>query len=146
VRPDKKSPETFPLHELAAIVPRRGSRRVSVLVHEAANVKPVITALQASPDLNQQPQRTEDNELELVLTVEAEDPEETAKRLRDILNSWRQGVRDARHKRDQVAKKWLKDRAIGRDDYERLEKEMQKLQDKKMAEIKAKEKEIEGKS
>ncbi|KAB5578571.1 ribosome recycling factor domain-containing protein [Coniochaeta sp. 2T2.1] len=146
VRPDKKNPETFPLHELAAVVPKRGSRKVSILVHELPNVKPIMTAIQASPDFNQQPQRVEDNEQELVLTVEAEDPEETAKRLKDILNSWRQAVRDAKHKREQVVKKWAKDGKIVKDDAARLEKEMQKLQDKKMAEIKAKEKEVEGKS
>ena len=146
VRPDKKSPETFPLHELAAIVPKRGSRKVSVLVHELANVKPVMTAIQASPDLNQQPQRVEDNEQELVLTVQAEDPAEAAKRLKDILNAWRQQVRDAKHKREQVVKKWWRDGKIVDDDFKRLEKEMQKLQDKKMAEIKAKEKEVEGRS
>jgi ribosome recycling factor len=146
VRPDKKSPEVFPLHELAAIVPKQGSRKVSILVHELANVKPVMSAIQASPDFNQQPQRVEDNEQELVLTVEAEDPQETAKRLKDILNAWRQQVRDAKHKREQVVKKWRKDGTIVQDDLTRLEKEMQKLQDKKMAEIKAKEKEVEGKS
>lgn len=146
VRPDKKSPETFPLHELAAIVPKRGSRKVSILVHELANVKPIMTAIQSSPDFNQQPQRVEDNEQELVLTVEAEDPEEAAKRLKDILNAWRQQVRDAKHKREQVVKKWWKDGKVVKDDFTRLEKEMQKLQDKKMAEIKAKEKEVEGKS
>lgn len=146
VRPDKKSPETFPLHELAAIVPKRGSRKVSILVHELANVKPIMTAIQSSPDFNQQPQRVEDNEQELVLTVEAEDPDEAAKRLKDILNAWRQQVRDAKHKREQVVKKWWKDGKIVKDDFTRLEKEMQKVQDKKMAEIKAKEKEVEGRS
>lgn len=146
VRPDKKSPETFPLHELAAIVPKRGSRKVSVLVHELANVKPIMTAIQSSPDFNQQPQRVEDNEQELVLTVEAEDPEEAAKRLKDILNAWRQQVRDVRHKRDQVVKKWWKDNKIVKDDFTKLEKEMQKLQDKQMDKIKAKEKEVQGKS
>lgn len=146
VRPDKKLPETFPLHELAAIVPKRGSRKVSVLVHELANVKPIMTAIQSSPDFNQQPQRVEDNEQELVLTVEAEDPEEAAKRLKDILNAWRQQVRDVRHKRDQVVKKWWKDNKIVKDDFTKLEKEMQKLQDKQMDKIKAKEKEVQGKS
>lgn len=146
VRPDKKLPETFPLHELAAIVPKRGSRKVSVLVHELANVKTIMTAIQSSPDFNQQPQRVEDNEQELVLTVEAEDPEEAAKRLKDILNAWRQQVRDVRHKRDQVVKKWWKDNKIVKDDFTKLEKEMQKLQDKQMDKIKAKEKEVQGKS
>jgi ribosome recycling factor len=146
VRPDKKSPETFPLHELAAVVPRQGSRKVSVLVHELANVKAVMSAIQASPDFNQQPQRVEDNEQELVLMAEAEDPREAAKRLKDILNAWRQQVRDARHVRDQVVKKWRANNTITEDDLHRIAKELQKLQDKKMAEIKAKEKEIEGKS
>jgi ribosome recycling factor len=146
VRPDKKLPQTFPLHELAAIVPKHGSRKVSILVHELANVKPVMTAIQASPDFNQQPQRVEDNEQELVLTVEAEDPEETAKRLKDILTAWRVQVRDAKHRRETAAKNWLRDNKIVRDDFKRHEEELQKLQDKKMAEIKAKEKEILGKS
>jgi ribosome recycling factor len=146
VRPDKRSAETFPLHELAAIVPKHGSRKVSIFVHELANVKPVMSAIQTSPEFNQQPQRVEDNEQELVLTVEAEDPKETVKRLNDILNGWRQQIRDARHRRFQVAKDWLAKNKITRDDLHRIEKELQTLQDKKMVEIKAKQKEVEGRA
>lgn len=139
VRPDKKDPATFPLHELAAIVPK-GGRTISILVHELDHVKPVLSAIQTSPDFNQQPQRVEDNEQELVLKVEAEKADDVAKRVKEICHAWRGQIREHRHKRDVVLKKWRADNTILPDDLKRIEKDMQKLQDKKMAEIDAEEK------
>ncbi|KAK1764827.1 ribosome recycling factor domain-containing protein [Phialemonium atrogriseum] len=141
VRPDKKSAETFPLHELAAVVPK-GGRNIGVLVHEAAYIKPVMSAIQASPDFNQQPQRSEENELELILKVEPERKEGLVKRAKELCHAWREQVRAERHKRDVVVKRWHKDGLLTANDKTRLEKELQKLQDKRMAHVDSKEKEI----
>lgn len=141
VRPDKKLPETFPLHELAAVVPK-GGRNISVLVHEAAFVKPVMSAIQTSPDFNQQPQRSEENELELLLKIEPEKKEGLVKRAKETCHSWREQIRAETHKRDVLAKKWHKDGQLTTNDKSRLEKELKKLQDKRMAVVDSKEKEI----
>ena len=141
VRPDKKSGETFPLHELAAIVPK-GGRNISVLVHEASFVKPVMSAVQGSPQFNQQPQRSEDNELELIIKVEPEKKDGLAKRAKEVCHAWREQIRAEKHKRDTAAKKWKKDKLVTSDDKTRHDKELQKLQDKKMAHVDTKEKEI----
>ncbi|KAL1862792.1 hypothetical protein VTK73DRAFT_6609 [Phialemonium thermophilum] len=142
VRPDKSNPgQTFPLHELAAVVPR-GGRTIAVLVHEAANVKPVMSAIQSSPDFNQQPQRSEDNELELLLRVEPERKDGLLKRAKETCHAWREQIRAERHRRDVVHKKWRKDNIVTSDDKTRLDKELQKLLDKRMAQVDAKEKEV----
>jgi ribosome recycling factor len=141
VRPDKKDPATFPLHELAAIVPK-GGRTISILVHELDHVKMVMSAIQTSPEFNQQPQRVEDNEQELILKVEAEKADDLNKRVKEICHAWRGQVRADRHKRDVIVKKWRADNTILSDDVRKLEKDMQKLQDKKMAEIDAEEKKV----
>lgn len=141
VRPDKKSPETFPLHELAAVVPK-GGRNISVLVHEATYVKPVMSAIQASPDFNQQPQRSEDNELELFLKIEPEKREDVVRRAKEACHSWREQIRAETHKRGVVIKKWLAEGILTTNDKTRLEKEVKKQQDKRMASVDAKEKEI----
>ena len=141
VRPDKKLPESFPLHELAAVVPK-GGRNISVLVHEEAFVKPIMSAIQNSADFNQQPQRSEDNELELMLKIEPEKKEGLVKRAKETCHSWREQIRAETHKRDVLAKKWHKDGHLTSDDKARLEKELKKQQDKRMAVVDTKEKEI----
>lgn len=102
----------------------------------------VMSAIQTSPEFNQQPQRVEDNEQELVLKVEAEKADDLAKRVKDICHAWRGQIRADRHKRDVILKKWRADNTILSDDLRKLEKDMQKLQDKKMAEIDAEEKKV----
>jgi ribosome recycling factor len=134
VQPDKKSPETFALHELAQVVPRSG-RTISLLVHEKEYIKPIISAIQASPDFNQQPQRSEDNELELILKVELEKKEEMVKRLKESCQAWRLKIRQAKSKRDKVTDKWRKSKAVLVDVAKKADTDLQKLQDKKMTEI-----------
>jgi ribosome recycling factor len=141
VRPDKNSAETFPLRELAAVVPK-GGRSLGILVHEEALVKPVMSAIQSSPDFNQQPQISPDNELELVLRVDAESKDDLVKRAKETCHAWREQLRTERQKRDTVIKKWQKDKVITSDDKTKLDKELQKLQDQRMTLINNKEKEI----
>ncbi|KAL1847870.1 ribosome-recycling factor [Diaporthe australafricana] len=142
VRPDRDNPkQTFPLRELAQVV-HRGGRSVSILVADAGYVKPIMSAVQASADFNQQPQRDPDNELELLLRVEPENPEEQQKRLRGEVNGWRDAVREVMHARKVRHAAWLKEKNITKDDVKALEKKVKSMQDKKIEQIEKSEKQI----
>ncbi len=135
VKPEGEEAATaFPLRELAQVVPRSG-RTVSLLVNEKAYLKPIMSAVQASPDFNQQPQRSDDNELELLLRVEMERPEELVRRIKEATQGWRERVRQARTKHDKALKDARKKGTLLPDTLKKVEKEVQKLQDKKMKEI-----------
>lgn len=126
--------ETFPLHELCQVVPRPG-RTISLLVHDRVYVKPIMSAIQASPDFNQQPQHAEDNDLELILRVQAERKEDVTRRLREATRTWRERVRHARGRHEKVIKDWKKNKVLTTDVARKAETELQKVQDKKMKEI-----------
>ncbi|WYZ44373.1 hypothetical protein EsH8_VII_000809 [Colletotrichum jinshuiense] len=132
VQPSKKDPSTFPLREIAEIVPRPGGRTVSLLLHEKDYVKPVMAAVQASPDFNQQPQRDPDNELELILKVEPQNKDVIVRRAKDAAQAWREKMRTVTEKRKKVHAKWQKEASIVPDLKRRADKELQKLQDKEM--------------
>ncbi|TID06284.1 hypothetical protein CH35J_001439 [Colletotrichum higginsianum] len=133
VQPDRKDPATtYPLRELAEIVPRPGGRTVSLLLYERDYVKPVMAAVQASPDFNQQPQQDPDNELELVLKVEATNKDVVVRRAKDAAQAWREKMRNVTEKRKKVHAKWQKEAGIVPDLKRRADKELQKLQDKEM--------------
>ena len=94
-----------------------------------------MSAVQASPDFNQQPQRSEDNDLELLLKVEMERKEDVIKRLKEVTQTWRERVRHARTKHEKVIKDWKKNKVVTADVARKAEAELQKVQDKKMKEI-----------
>lgn len=119
-------------------MPRSG-RTISLLVNDKAYIKPIMSAVQASKDFNQQPQRSEDNDLELLLRVELERKEELVKRIKEAAQGWRDRVRQARTKHDKLLKDGKKSGAVLPDVVKRAEKELQKVQDKKMKEIDAEE-------
>ncbi|KAM0440951.1 hypothetical protein ACHAPT_000255 [Fusarium lateritium] len=133
-----KDPETgegsFPLRELAQVVPRTG-RTISLLVHDKAYIKPIMSAVQSSREFNQQPQRSEDNELELLLKVELERKDDVSRRIKDAVQQWKDRVRQARSRHEKVLKDWKKTGAVLPDVVKKAEKELQKVQDKKMKEI-----------
>lgn len=134
IKEDDGSTATYPLRELAQVVPRSG-RAISLLLNDRAYVKPVMSAVQASPDFNQQPQRAEDNDLELLLKVELERREDVVRRVRDACQTWRERVRQARTKHEKLIGSWRKANAVLPDAARKAEKDMQKLQDRKMKEI-----------
>ncbi|KAI1431779.1 ribosome recycling factor [Xylaria sp. CBS 124048] len=123
---DKKSNTVYPLRELAQVVPR-GGRTVSLLVHDEEYVKPIMSAVQSSPDFNQQPQRDADNELELVLKVEAEKPEDVVRRVKAVAHEWRERVQGVRQKRDKLHETWKKGGLVGPDLKRTADKELQKV-------------------
>lgn len=138
VKPDPgtggAAPESFPLSELAQVVPRSG-RTISLLVNDRAYIKPIMSAIQASREFNQQPQRAEDNDLELLLRIELERKDELVRRVKEATQAWRERVRQARSKHDKMLKDGRKTGAVLPDVVKRAEKELQKMQDKKMKEI-----------
>lgn len=120
-------------------MPRSGSRTVSLLLNDREYIKPVMSAIQASPEYNQQPQRAEDNELELLLKVEAERADELVRLVKENMQIWREQVRQARRKHDKVLKDAKKGGLLP-DVLRAAEKEVQKVQDQKMKEIDEEEK------
>lgn len=131
---DHGDASTFPLRELAQIVPRSG-RSISLLVNEKDYIKPIMSAVQSSKEFNQQPQRSDDNELELLLTVERERRDEVVKRVKETTQAWKEGVRRVRSKHEKVLKDWKKNGTVVPDIVRKAEKELQKVQDKKMKDI-----------
>ena len=136
----KNPADTYPLRELATIAPL-GGRRWSILAFEESSVKPIISAVLRAPEYNQQPQRSEDNPLELTMTVELEKADDLAKRAKEVCQRWRDRVREEVHKRLEVHKKWLKGKLIVQDDEKKLKEKLQKLHDERMKGIQNKEKE-----
>lgn len=141
VQPDRKEGASFPLRELAQVVPK-GGRSISILVHEEAYVKPIMSAIQASKDFNQQPQRDPDNELELLLKIEVERREDVVKRIKAVCHEWRERVRSVRQKRDKLHATWKKDNLIGPDLKRKVDVELDKIIKAKITEIDAAEKEV----
>ncbi|KAK7743322.1 ribosome-recycling factor [Diatrype stigma] len=131
--------ETYPLRELAQVVPR-GGRAVSILAHEASAVKPIMSAVQASPDFNQQPQRDPDNELELTLKIQPDAPEEVQRRVKAVCHDWRERVRQVRQRRDKQHAAWRKEGVWGPDLKHTVDKALEKIIKAKTAEIDAAEK------
>lgn len=141
VKPDRESAQTWPLRELAQVV-HRGGRSVSILVSDAEYVKPIMSAVQGSADFNQQPQRDPDNELELTLRIEPENPEEQLKRLRAEITTWRDAIRGVMSARKLKHAVWRKDNHITKDDVKALEKKIKVMQDKKIEQIDRSQKQI----
>lgn len=94
-----------------------------------------MSAIQSSPDFNQQPQKSEDNPLELILRVEAERKDEVVKRAKEVAQQWRDRVRQARSKHEKTMKDWKKKGLVLPDDLRKGERELQKLQDARMKDI-----------
>lgn len=141
VQPDRNSPESYPLNELASVV-SRGGRNVSILVTDASYIKPIMSAVQNSPQFNQQPQRDPDNDLELILRIEPENPEDQAKKLKAECIAWKDAVRDVLSTRKSKHATWLKAKHITKDDVKTLDKKVKAMQDKKFEAIDKKEKQL----
>lgn len=135
-----KDGPSYPLRELAQVVPK-GGRTISILVHEADSIKPIMSAIQGSKEFNQQPQRDPENELELVLKMELEKREDVVKRVKAICHEWREKVRQVRQKRDKVHAAWKKDGLILPDVKRKADTELDKVIKAKTTEIDAAEKE-----
>ena len=98
-----------------------------------------MSAVQNSKDFNQQPQRAEDNDLELLLKIEMERKDDTVKRIKEMCHAWKEQVRQARSKHEKVVKEWKKNGTLLPDAFKMAEKELQKLQGQKLKEIESEE-------
>ncbi|KAK3949541.1 ribosome recycling factor domain-containing protein, partial [Pseudoneurospora amorphoporcata] len=144
VFPDKKNTAlTYPLRDLATVAQVSGSgRKWSILCFDESSVKPIMSAVQNSPDFNQQPQRSEENPLELTITVEPERAEDVQKRVKELCQMWRDKLRAESHKREALHKKWKQGGSILEDDVKSLKGKVQKLQDERMRGVAVREKEV----
>ncbi|KAG6121536.1 hypothetical protein E4U13_004439 [Claviceps humidiphila] len=133
-----KTTTTFPLRELAQVVPRSG-RTISLLVNDREYIKPIMSAVQSSKDYNQQPQRSEDNDLELLMKVELERKDDLIRRVKEVAQGWKEKIRQGRSRHDKVLKGWAKKGTILKDVAHKAEKELQKVLDEKLKEIAAEE-------
>lgn len=124
----------FPLRELAQVVPRT-NRTISLLVNDKSHVKPIMSAIQASGAFNQQPQKDPENELELVMRVEVERPEEVKKRLKEVCHVWRERVRGVRQKREKVINGWKKDKVVSADVGRKIGTELTNIMKKELEKI-----------
>ncbi|KAK7914660.1 ribosome recycling factor [Apiospora marii] len=141
VQPDRKeSSVSYPIRELASVIPK-GGRTISLLVHEEAYIKPIMSAIQTHRDFNQQPQRSPDNELELVIKVEPEKREDLAKRVKAICHDWRERIRDVRQRRDKLHAAWKKDGSMLPDAKRKADTELDKVIKAEVAKVDAAEKE-----
>ncbi|KAI0160624.1 ribosome recycling factor [Xylariaceae sp. FL1272] len=138
---DKKDNISYPLRDLAQVVPR-GGRTVSLLVHEEEYVKAIMSAIQSSPEFNQQPQRDADNELELLLKIEPEKPEDVIKRTKANANAWKDRIKAVRQKREKTHDSWAKSKQILPDAKKTLSAELEKIIKAEIASVDALEKEV----
>lgn len=141
VRPDKNLPDSYPLRELAQVV-HRGGRSVSIMVSDEDYIKPIMSAVQNSDEFNQQPQRDPDNDLELLLKIEPEDPKEQQKRLKGECNGWKDNVREVLATRKHKHAAWLKAKYITKDEANLLNTKVKAMQDKKIEVIERREKQL----
>lgn len=141
VRVDRDSDELYPLRELAQVV-YRGGRTVNIMVSDQMYIKPIMSAVQASEEFNQQPQRDADNELELTLRIEPDNPDEQAKRVRGEANAWKDAVRVVLNTRKSKHATWAKAKHLTKDDVKRLDKMVKAMQDKKLEAIEKREKQL----
>ncbi|KAI1264839.1 ribosome recycling factor [Xylariaceae sp. FL1019] len=137
---DKKDNISYPLRDLAQVVPR-GGRTVSLLVHEEPYVKAIMSAIQTSPEFNQQPQRDADNELELLLKIEPEKPEDVVKRTKANANAWKDRIKAVRQKREKTHDTWAKGKLIRPDAKKTLSAELEKIIKAEIGSVDALEKE-----
>lgn len=126
VQVDKKTGAKYALREVARVEPGKG-RAVSIMVHEEAYIKPVMSAIQNSPQFNQQPQPSPDNELELIMKVELQSRDDIVKEIKAVCHQWREDIRGVRRKRVQLFSKWRKEKLLLPDDERRAEQALDKL-------------------
>lgn len=139
-----------PLSQLAIVIPRSGGRVVELRMHNPSSRKAIMSAVQSNPLFQgQQPQPDPNDELVLLIKVggvsdntsSAKAKAERVRRVTDLANSWREQIRSASARRQKTHKQWRKDKTVQDDDFFKLEKEVSKGQDKRMAKVDAAEKE-----
>ena len=97
----------------------------------------------------QQPQPDPDDELVLLVKVGAAPggaggaaslAAEHARRINDLAHGWRTQIRKATSRRQKTHQTWKKDRTVSPDDLRRLDRDLLKGQEKRMAKVDSEEK------
>lgn len=132
-----KKVEQVRLGELATVVPR-GGRMIAVMVNEDAHLKPITSAIQASP-YSLAPQPDSHNPLQLNVPVPPPTAESRAQSVADAKKDYEKatmGVRDARGGWQKWYRKAEKERLIIRDELEKAHKRMETVVDKGLKSLK----------
>ncbi|CAK7228229.1 ribosome-recycling factor [Sporothrix bragantina] len=154
-----------PLSQLALVIPRAGGRVVELRMHNPASRKAIVSAVQTNPLFHgQQPQPDPNDELVLLIrlggAVAAGGPAaggkgaksgggsaaaaavaERSRRVHELANTWRSQIRKATERRKKTHQQWKKDKLVQPDDLHRLDRDLLKGQEKRMAKVDAAEKE-----
>lgn len=139
VQPDKHEKTTYPLRDLAQVIPRSG-REIHLLVSDAQHVKPVSSAILASSlNLTPQPDPTGQNQLMLVVKV----PPPTAESRKAVVDAATKAgavaadaVRNARGAQQKKLRKMELDKTVRKDDLRKAQAQMEDLVKKKGDEVK----------
>ncbi|CAK7197362.1 ribosome-recycling factor [Sporothrix eucalyptigena] len=159
--------ENVPLSQLALVIPRAGGRVVELRMHNPASRKSIVSAVQTNPLFHgQQPQPDPNDELVLLIklggagsaagkdadkksgkaaggaSAAAVAAAERTRRVHDLANTWREQIRRATERRKKTHQHWKKDKLVQPDDLHRLDRDLLKGQEKRMAKIDALEKEV----
>ena len=158
-----------PLSQLALVIPRAGGRVVELRMHNPASRKAIVSAVQSNPLFHgQQPQPDPNDELVLLIklggaggaggdaaagsgkggkgggggvSAAAAAAAERIRRVNELANTWRSQIRKATERRKKTHQQWKKDKTVQPDDLHRLDRDLLKGQEKRMAKVDAAEKE-----
>ncbi|CAK7215491.1 WD repeat-containing protein 6 [Sporothrix curviconia] len=151
-----------PLSQLALVIPRSGGRVVELRMHNPASRKAIVSAVQTNPLFHgQQPQPDPNDELVLLIKLggaaggaaaaaaaaggkgrgSSAAAAEHTRRVHELANTWRSQIRKATERRKKTHQQWKKDKAVQPDDLHRLDRDLLKGQEKRMAKVDAAEKE-----
>ncbi|KAI9744399.1 MAG: hypothetical protein M1818_001928 [Claussenomyces sp. TS43310] len=136
VSKDPKS--SIRLGDLAQVLPK-GGRSVAVVVGEKDHVKPIISAIQGSPDLNLQPQPDPHNPSQLNVPIPPPTKESRDLALAAATKAGEAagvGVRNARGAMQKRLRAMELKKVVRPDDLKKAHKEMEKVVEKGVADIK----------
>ncbi|EPE10100.1 ribosomal recycling factor [Ophiostoma piceae UAMH 11346] len=140
-----------PLSQLALVIPRAGGRVVELRMHSPAYKKAIVSAVQKHSAIfrGQQPQPDPNDELVLLIKIGAAAggaggaaslAAEHSRRINDLANGWRTQIRKATSRRQKTHQTWKKDKTVNPDDLRRLDRDLLKGQEKRMAKVDSEEK------
>ncbi|KAL8297148.1 hypothetical protein RB597_006299 [Gaeumannomyces tritici] len=129
-----KGSPAVPLSE-AALVDVQGGRVVQLTLFEPSHRRAVMSAIQSSPQFNQQPQPDPDDEAVLTLKVEPERLEDQLRAVKEACHGLRDGLRRATAARQKKHAQWGRAALILPDAVVQLNKKIQKMQDAQMKEV-----------
>lgn len=140
VQPDKTSPQKVRLSDVAQVLPK-GGRALHILVGEKEHVKPVVSAIQASPTLSltPQPDPTGANPLLLVINVPPPTAESRKAAVAEAVKAGEKaglGIKDSRAKQQKKLRGLQLSKAARPDELKKAGTAMEKVVEKGGSEVK----------